>query len=366
MGDVFDALNRAGEEKPDPKKRPQPEAEQGALESAKAEASTASTPDEAPSLPIEEFTSETQAETGSGITGSVPAEPKAPEPKAEESKSPEQPLGAEDSDIDPRFAATVADAQAKAVDEGAADRSNAMAIELPNGSQDPSLNGYATDVIVHHDRGSPITEQYRQIRTQILARGRNRKLQTHVITSSAPGEGKSVTSVNLGITFAELRNQKTLLIEGDLRRPSFKRILNRSATPGLVQLLRGEEENIENCLHETVYDNMQILPAGDHEHESSTQLLSSPRMLKVLEQCKDRYDHIFIDSPPVITVTDACILGAHCDETLLVVRMHKTQTDVVERAKRLLRASNCELAGVILTHLVNETLPRYLYRYQYK
>ena len=85
-------------------------------------------------------------------------------------------------------------------------------------------------------------------------------------------------------------------------------------------------------------------------------------MGQLIDRLRDRYDHIFIDTPPVITVTDACILGAMCDETLLVVRLNKTATEAVDRAKRLLRASNCEVSGVILTHMQYH-IPRYLYRY---
>ena len=233
---------------------------------------------------------------------------------------------------------------------------------LPVKSND-SLNGYSREVIVHHDRGSIITEQYRAIRTQILARARTRRLQTHVVTSSAPEEGKSVTTINLGMAFAELRNQRTLVVEGDLRRPSFMKLFDRSAKPGLLQLLRNEAE-IDDVLQHTVYDNFQFIDAGGRESMQSTELLSSPRMAQVLDRLKDRYDHIFIDSPPVITVTDPCILGAMADEVLLVVRLNRTPTEIVDRAKRLLRAANCELSGVILTHMAQE-LSDYKYRYSY-
>src|SRR5690606_7905513 len=127
-------------------------------------------------------------------------------------------------------------------------------------------------------------------------RGRNRKLQTHCVTSSAPQEGKSVTCFNLGVVFSELRSQKTIIIEGDLRRPSFGKLLNRRATPGLIQLLRGEVDEIDKAIHPTVYDYLQFIPAGDRDFTISTELLSSPRMTQVLDRLKDRYDHIFIDT----------------------------------------------------------------------
>jgi capsular exopolysaccharide synthesis family protein len=230
------------------------------------------------------------------------------------------------------------------------------AMPLPAGLALPpgkGLNGYAREIIVHHDRGSIVTEQYRAIRTQVLARMRNRKLQVHVITSSAPEEGKSVTSINLSLAFAELKSQNTVLVECDLRRPSFSKLFDRASDRGMLQVLRGEME-IDEVLQPTVYPNLQFIPAGGRETEACTELLSSPRMAQVMQQLRDRYTHVFIDTPPVITVTDPCILGAMADEVLLVVRLNKTPTDIVDRAKRLLRASNCELAGVILTHLRQE------------
>ena len=229
---------------------------------------------------------------------------------------------------------------------------------------DPSQNGYAPEVIVHHDKGSAITEQYRAIRTQILAKARNRSMKVHVITSSAPAEGKSVSTVNLGITFGELKNQKILLLEGDLRRPSFHKLFHREGSVGLLQLLNGEVEEIDDAVQPTVYSNLDFIPAGGSDHVRSTELLSSPRMTMILEQLKQRYDHIFIDSPPVVSVTDAAILGAMADQVLLVVRLFKTPVEVVDRAKRLLRANNCEVAGAILTHL-KVHMPKYLYKYAY-
>ena len=246
-----------------------------------------------------------------------------------------------------------------AVAKQAADHATALPLK-----PDPKLNGYSAEVVVHHDRGSVITEQYRQIRTQILARARNRRLQTHVITSSAPNEGKTITSMNLGFVFSELRNHKTLLIECDIRRPNFERLLDRKCEAGLLQLLRGQTSEVDAAIQHTVYDNLDFIAAGGREPVHSTELLSSPRMAQVLDRLKDRYDHIFIDTPPVVTVTDASILGAMCDATMLVVRLNKTPAELIDRAKRLLRAANCEIAGVILTHLDQEPL-RYLYRYAY-
>jgi polysaccharide biosynthesis transport protein len=175
---------------------------------------------------------------------------------------------------------------------------------------------------------------------------------------------KSVTVINLGIAFSELRNQKTLLLECDLRRPSFQRLFDAPFRTGMLQLLRGEVTDVDQVIQHTVYDNVDFIPAGGHEPTHSSELISGPGLERVIDRLKDRYDHIFIDSPPVVTVTDACILGSKSDATVLVVRLNATPADIVERAKRLLRANNCDVVGVILTHLQQE-VSHYRYRYRY-
>lgn len=333
MGDVFEAMNRAKRERGGGDNPPaQTVAEESAADQAGAEQ---------PALPIDQVTPQSQEqETGAGVGTIDPLDPSNAEGALED-------------------AGSVSDAVDRARSEGAMDDSPT---HLPMG--EAALNGYSSQLVVHHDRGSALTEQYRAIRTQILARGRNRRLRTHVITSSAPGEGKSVTTMNMGVVFSELRNQKTLLVECDLRRPTFQKLLDKEYAPGMLQLLRGEVDDIDDAIHPSVYDNLQFIPAGGRDHINSTELLSSPRMAQIMDRLIDRYDHIFIDSPPVVTVTDAAILGAMCDETLMVVRLYKTPVEVVDRAKRLLRANNCEVTGVVLTHLQLH-LPRYLYRYGY-
>jgi len=334
MGDVFDALNRAKKEREASEGHPPVPPDQIDPQAAPVD-------DSSPALPLGDVPRETI------VDQAVPhmTLPKGhARPDLSVSTVMDRPLEKNDSR------------------NKASQIPQAVAAGMHPSSAAAGLNGYSSQVVVHHDRGSIITEQYRAIRTQILARGRNRKLQVHCVTSSAPQEGKSVTCFNLGVVFSELRNQKTVIIEGDLRRPSFGKLLNRRVTPGLIQLLRGEVDDLDQVLHPTVYDNLQFIPAGDRDFTNSTELLSSPRMSQILDRLKDRYDHIFIDTPPVITVTDACILGALADETFLVVRLGKTPAEVVDRSKRLLRASNCEVTGVILTHMQYH-IPQYLYRY---
>ncbi len=346
MGDVFDAMNRARREKGAEPTQADAGNEPAAGEpGGRSQGNRGSSPDgEAPGLPIEQVRAT-----------AIEEQPPPPTPAGGDLVLPPvalTPSSKQDAD----------DASEEA--EPPLDDVEAISTHAPVAADGEPSNGYATQIVVHHDRGSALTEQYRAIRTQILARGRNRKLHSHVITSSSPGEGKSVSTVNMGIVFSELRNQRTLLVECDLRRPTFDKLFDQQYDTGMLQLLRGEVENIEDAVQQTVYPNLQVIPAGGRDHINSTELLSSPRMAQIMDRLTDKYDHVFFDSPPVVTVTDAAILGAMCDETLLVVRLYKTPVEVVDRAKRLLRANNCEVTGVILTHM-KVHMPRYFYRYGY-
>ncbi len=345
MGDVYDAMNRSEKERQEGKSQPPTDGvdkESPAEGALPDDVQAPSARDEKPGLPLDQ----------------VAARSLASEQKDD------QPLDFSESDQARKDTQPVTKAVAKA-DSDKQKTSTPPEIPLVPKADRESLNGYSADVIVHHDRGSVVTEQYRAIRTQILARARNRTLQVHVLTSSAPQEGKSVTVANLGVAFSELRNKRTLIVEGDLRRPSFQNLFSRDCTPGLLQLLRGDITEIDQAIHHTVYDNLQFMPAGGRDPTHCTELLSSPRMAQILERLRDHYDHIFIDTPPVISVTDAAILAAMADQTLLVVRLHKTPTEMVDRAKRLLKVTNCNVAGIILTHMNVAMLPGYMSRYSY-
>ncbi|MCC6680668.1 MAG: CpsD/CapB family tyrosine-protein kinase [Phycisphaeraceae bacterium] len=208
--------------------------------------------------------------------------------------------------------------------------------------------GCVPNVASHRDRTGLVCEQYRQLRAQILAHSKDRKRQTHLFTSSEPREGKSLTVVNLGVVFAELANNRTLLIEADLRRPSFQKIFGRPFLIGLSHVLRGDIEDEAEAIHPTMYPNLHVMPAGEQKRDEAGELLAGSAMVRLLDRLKDRYEHILIDSPPVTHAADACVLGALCDETVLVVRLHRTPRKVARRSKQLLEAAGCTMAGSIL------------------
>lgn len=190
-----------------------------------------------------------------------------------------------------------------------------------------------------------VKEAYKTLRTNIrfsLPEGGCKKL---CVTSGLPGEGKSITTLNIAISFAEA-GQRVLLIDADLRRPTMARLLMEGGDPGLSNILAGmctEEE----AIHKDRYPNLDVIFSGVIPPNPS-ELLSSPRMEKLLQSLSARYDYIFIDTPPVNVVTDACVLSALLDGVLFVVRQGQSERDTVSKGVNQLNIAGAKILGFVL------------------
>lgn len=199
------------------------------------------------------------------------------------------------------------------------------------------------------DRVSVIAEEYRGIRTSLLARWDQRRHLVHLITSATPQEGKTITSLNLGLSLAELHNRRTIVVECDLRLPQFARLLNLPDSPGLIGCIEGGAE-LDGVIHGVGDNGLHVIPAGGRANERAVQLLSSGRMSDLLAELRRRYDHVIIDTPPVVDLADAGILGTLSDDVLLIVRMHTTPRGLVEQAVRTLTSYNAPVTHMIATN----------------
>lgn len=213
--------------------------------------------------------------------------------------------------------------------------------------------------------GAIMAEEYRAIRTSILARWEQKRHLVHTITSATPQEGKTITSLNLGLSFSELRNRQTIVIEADLRLPTFAKLMPVHEGPGLIALLRGEA-SLDRVIQRFADRNLSVIPAGGRSNSDAVQLLSSPVAAELLTRLRQRYDHVIIDTPPVIELADAGILGAQSDEVLLVARMQRTPRTLVEQAVRTLGSYNAPVAGLIATDHKRLRRRYYSYRYGYR
>lgn len=216
-------------------------------------------------------------------------------------------------------------------------------------------------VVAFHDPASPVGEQYKIIRTNLQSMKLKGDYKTFLLTSSLNGEGKTVTSVNLALTMAhDLNNKTILLIDADMRKGKVARYLGLSHKPGLSEILTGEVEADSTFVSPNI-ENLTIIPSG-RVPKNPAELLSSKKMSSLLASLKARFDYIFIDSPPVMPLTDPCILGGMTDGVILVVQSARTQRDMVKTVENRLQQAHAKLLGYIITN-VEYHLPHYLYRY---
>ncbi len=216
-------------------------------------------------------------------------------------------------------------------------------------------------IVSFHDPASPVGEQYKMIRTNLQTLQATKNFKTFALTSSINGEGKTVTSVNLAITFAhELNNKSILLIDADMRKGKVARYLGIHSRPGLSEILSGEIE-AEAAFVSPGIENLTVIPAGKMP-KNPAELLGSKKMGRLLEGFKARFDYVFIDTPPVMPLTDPCVLGPLTDGVILVVQAGRTQRSAIKTIEHRLYQAHANVIGYILTN-VEYHVPHYLYRY---
>lgn len=217
--------------------------------------------------------------------------------------------------------------------------------------------------IVIKDSDSTVAEAYKTLRSNILFSSLDKKIQTIVVTSSGPSEGKTTTSTNLAIVMAQAGN-KTILIDCDLRKPTIHKMFEISNQVGLSNLLIGETK-LNDVILKTTEENLHIIPLGVRPPNPS-ELLGSEKMKNFIHSLKETYDYIILDTPPVILVTDALIVSQYADGCLLVVSAGETHKDAVMKSKRLIENVNGNIMGIVLNKLDIENNRYYgYYNYYY-
>ena len=206
-------------------------------------------------------------------------------------------------------------------------------------------NPHTRTLIARDQVKSPITEQYRTIRTNMQFSAIDEDLRSVLVTSTGPSEGKSLTTANLAIVFAQ-QGKKVLLIDADLRKPTVHYTFRLNNTFGLSNYLVGDYE-LEKTVQKTNVDNLDIMTCGPIPPNPS-ELLGSKSMKKLLENSQEIYDIVIFDTPPVLAVTDSQILSNLVDGVLLVVRSKQTEKEAAKRAKDLLEKADANILGAVL------------------
>jgi capsular exopolysaccharide synthesis family protein len=192
---------------------------------------------------------------------------------------------------------------------------------------------------------SPEAEAYRGVRTSLFFSTRNLDHRVIQITSPYKGDGKSTLSANLAISIAQV-NKKVLLIEADFRRPSLHKIFGLTPESGLASVIAGNAELLD-AIRETQVPGLSVMMCGPIPRNPA-ELLSSPRFQEVLEALRDKYDFVLVDTPPLLAVTDPCVVTPRSDGVLLTIRIFKNGRPGAERCREILTTLGANLLGVVV------------------
>ena len=198
------------------------------------------------------------------------------------------------------------------------------------------------------EKNRGFAEAVRTLRTGFVLSHMDNDHSVVVVTSSIPGEGKTTTSINIAFAMAQM--EKTLLIEADMRRPSFTKLLSLPPyQAGLSNLISGSDTLADVIIHDE-QSGLDILPAG-FIPPNPLELLSHPQFDKLIEQLKAKYQRIVIDSPPTQAVSDALVLAKQADSFIYVVRSEHTKQSVAKKGLSRLREVGAKIDGVVLNQV---------------
>jgi len=221
----------------------------------------------------------------------------------------------------------------------------------------------AVELITHVRPQSQMAESYRALRTSLLLSHLGAPPKVIMVTSALPQEGKSTTSINCAVVLAQ-KGVRVLLIDCDLRRPSIHKTLGMGPRSGLSNVLTGSTTLKQAITVAPTLPNLDVLPAGTPP-PNPAELLASSNMRDVLEELRGKYDHIVLDTPPTLSVTDAVVLSPRADAIVLVIRSGSTTKQALRRSRDILMQVNARVSGVLL-NAVDLSSPDYYYYYEYQ
>ena len=205
---------------------------------------------------------------------------------------------------------------------------------------------------------SQVAEAYRSLRTTLLLASAGAPPKLILVTSALPGEGKTMTSINSAIVLAQ-KNRRVLLVDADLRRPNVHVRLNISNNSGLSGALTGDDPEGSYVSH-PMLPTLSVLPAG-HRPPLPAELLDSDRMRELMDRWRCEFDHVIIDTPPVLGMSDAVVLSTLADSVVLVVRAAASGRQSVRRAREALMGVNARVAGALVNAVDLDSMDYYGY-----
>lgn len=207
--------------------------------------------------------------------------------------------------------------------------------------------------VINENSHFAVTEAYKSVRTSILFANTDEGCNIIAFTSSAPGEGKTMTCINVAISLAE-SGKKVLLIDSDMRKPQVAPTLKLNSMPGLSELLSGVEDMSENsrfCRQKTDYEGLDVIAAGAIP-PNPAELIACPRTEKLFAELSKDYDYIIIDTPPCLVVTDALLYKKYVMGYVAVVRANISRTDATGKLLERFEQIGARVIGFILNDRV--------------
>lgn len=221
----------------------------------------------------------------------------------------------------------------------------------------------AVELVTQSRPQSQMAESYRALRTSLLLTSLGGPPKTILVTSALPQEGKTTTSINTAIVLAQ-KGTRVLLIDADLRRPSIHKTLGMGPKTGLSNVLTGNATLQQAVVRSSILPSLFVLTAGTPP-PNPAELLASSNMKDILAELREQYDHIVVDTPPTLSVTDAVVMSTRADAVVLVIRSGQTTKQALRRSRDILMQVNARVAGVLL-NAVDLTSPDYYYYYEYQ
>ncbi len=218
-----------------------------------------------------------------------------------------------------------------------------------NDSEKISINGFniSAQLITAHDTNSPISESFRRLESNIIHSSPDTNLKTIIVTSTTKGEGKTTVISNLGVILAE-SNQKIVLVETDLRRPHLHNMFGMKRSPGLMNLLF-ENTSMDEAIHSTPIPNLSLLPAG-YIPPNQAAVMKSSAFANTLEELKNHYDYVLLDTAPYGIITDASSLIKSSDGVIVCAKFNETLEAQLKNTLDGLKKIRANVLGTVATH----------------
>jgi capsular exopolysaccharide synthesis family protein len=217
------------------------------------------------------------------------------------------------------------------------------------------------DLVIRDAPSSGYAEAVRQIRANLQFATANIRGNAVLVSSPAPGEGKSTIIANLALAVAQT-GKRVIVVDGDLRRPSIHKLFSDvSREPGLSNYLADLGPDFDAIVTSASVGGVSVIPSGPTP-PNPAELLGSPRMVTLLDQLRNEYDMVFVDSPPILPVADGTILASELDAVIVVVDAFATRSGSLDAALAAVRHTNVPILGVVVNKLRRS---RFGYDYQY-